>query len=913
MPVLRRPCPGPGFCLTVLGLLLVAVHAPGQDLQRIPRAPMAPRVGTFGPAEQATDFGERARFWSEEAIRFDDNVAYAEGRTRIEFEGTILEADRMVIDFISEDITAEGNVVFRAGEEIILAERGRFNLTRSEGVAYGVEGQSGDIFFRAVHDEEEHGPAFRQLSEQESVFRGTHFTTSTFPVPFYHIASQEVILHKNQRIYFRNPVLYVRGWPVFWFPFYTRDLVEGSPWTTEVGYHSRLGAYFRLGYRYNHRVRVPKWEEPEETEEQSDGILDTELHLMSQRGIGIGAHYRYRFDYRNHIGDVRVYGIRDQDRDRELRDQDGDETTRWIYRHRHNSFIRWRYVFQLDINQASDPDLYYDILDVFEPDRAWRTGRLFERRMRAALTYRDSDWIARVMVDQRDRLGRDRYTDFSNPFDDDLDFDPQPDFELGERFRDDGISGDRFGTVSENASFRWSTRLLNLGTTPLFYRFEANAFDSLDSGFNTLSDRDDARVRGVDFWGGVTHNLRLGPRTTWTNTLGAGAAVYERSRSDLIRRRDFERAQPVPVEDLPLDEEGNPFYPPGMGIPFAVPGTDPPVEDGTIRIDGLRFRDHETIALGDSPTELGVDDYESTYLFTEYRSRLNHRFTEFLDGFVQYRVRQGTSENLGNFYEDTGRQRSFQDIHDFYTDIHYLEGGLNYFLRYPNLTASLLARQNLKSRSDTAPNEQLRFVGLGLGYINDTREFELASGIGYQERQLRDRHDPNTFDQSSIGGHVRAAYFPQHARYWAELVLAGSRKLEEDPVARDIRAERRFDENDTEVVISPIVGRQFGPKYRVQLEAQYNTRFEDFERFGVTVLRDLHDAELGLFAGMRNRFFRTRRDDRDETQTLTPGDSEYEYDFRATLQFKIDRDAPGLGQRSIVTLRDVRQDARYVR
>ena len=910
MPVSQRPALGLCFYLTVLAVLLFVGSAQAQEIGRIPRAPMAPRIGTFGPAEQVTGFGERARFWSERAIRFDDNVAYAEGRTRIEFEGTILEADRMVIDFISEDITAEGNVVFRAADEIILAERGRFNLTRSEGVAYGVEGQSGDLYFRTTHDEDEKGPGFRQLSEQESVFRGTHFTTSSFPVPFYYIASQEVILHKNQRIYFRNPVLHIRGWPVFWLPFYTRDLVEGSPWTTEVGYHSRLGAYFRLGYRYIHRVRVPKMDEPEETEERTDGILDTELHLMSRRGIGVGAHYRYRFDYRNHMGDIRVYGIRDQDRD--LQDQEDDADTRWIYHHRHNSFIHWRYILQLDIDQASDPDLYYDILDVFEPERGFRRGRMFERRMRAAFTYRDSDWIARVMVDHRDRLGRDRYTDYSNPFDDDLDFDPQPDFELGERFRDDGISGDRFGTVSENVSFRWSTRLLNLGTTPLFYRFEANAFDSLDSGFNTLSDSDDARVRGVDFWGGLTHNFRLGPRTTWTNTFGLGAALYERNRDDLIRRRDFERAQPVPFEELPLDEEGNPFYPPGMGIPHAIPGTDPPVEDGTIRIDGLRFRDENTVALGDSPTELSPDDYDTVYYFAEYRSRLNHRFTEFLDGFILYRIREGTTEHIGHFYEDTGRQRAFQDIHDFYTDIHYLEGGLNYFLRYPNLTASLTARQNLKSRSDTSPNEQLRFLGVALGYVNDTREFELNTGVGYQDRQIRDRQDPNTFDQPSLGGFVRAAYFPRHSRYWAELVLSGSHKLEEDPVFRDIRAERRFDEDDTEVIIAPTVGRQFGPKYRVQLQAEYNTRYRDFQSFGVTVLRDLHDAELGLFAGARNRFFRTRRDDRDESTTLSP-DSDYEFDFRATVQFKIDRDAPGLGQRSIVTLSDVRRDAQYVR
>lgn len=842
--------------------------------------------------EEVTEFGEQAVITSATPIRMENDVAYAPGRTRVEYNRFSLEADRLVIDFVSEEVFAEGNVIFQTPNDQLTADWGRFNLTTGEGVAIGVDGRSGDFFFRVhqdargelLYDEEEDGPSFRMINEMETIFRGMHFTTSDFPVPFYYITATEVILLRNDRVFFRNPIIWVRGVPVFWFPAYSRSLKEGSPWSMEFGYNSRLGAFFRLGYRYVHRVQTPDWDDPSEYVNRSAGTADVIGDWMSIRGEGLGVRYRYEFDYRRHLGEVEVYGLRDRDRriddvgeDGTL-DGDSGEQTRWIYRHRHNSQLYRALLFQWDADLVSDADIYRDVLDRFVPMGERERGRRFERHLRAALLWSGSDSITRLRVDWRERLSRDRYTDFSNPWDDDLDFDPDPDFIIDRRSNRDGVPRDRFGLVSENFSARYTTRYRNLLGSPLFWRFEANAFDALDAGLNRRSSRDDARVRGVDAYGALHWRWRLGARTTWSHTAGLGAAIYDRDDEPFISNREL----------------------------FAVE----PQDDGIRRIDGVRFVDSRTIALGESPTRVSVDDIESQYLFGDYTSRLNHRFTNYLDGYIRYRIRRGTDDSLGEFYERTGRQTAFGDIHDFHTNRHDVEVGANHFLRYPDIVTHVFAGQNLHESDRIYPNQRIRYAGFTTTYRTPEREFEASVGTDYQVRQIRDREDPNAFEQSTVVPNLRLSYFPRHYRYWMELRTYAVIKLEEDPVEREARLRRRFDENETEVIVSPVLGRQFGPKYRVQVAGTYNSRFEIWETIGLTIVRDLHDAELGLYFGARNDPF---RDDRDRRPDSDRRDTDYELEVRASLAFKLGRDRSAPGTRSIITLGSGREDGRLVR
>jgi hypothetical protein len=867
----------------VFGLVLLVgtTIAPAQlatDMPTLPEAPMPEQEGPWGKEIEKSNFKERAIIRAERGVLFEEkDIGYGQGRTYVSYNQFELEADKMKIDLVSGNIETEGNVIFRGPNEYIKAKAGRFNLVKAQGVAYGVDGQRGTLYFKAIWNEDEKGPAFRQIDEKMSIFRGTYFTTSAFPVPQYYVTASEVILIRDERVFFRNPVVWVRGVPVFYLPFYTRDLAEGSPWSHEFGYSSKLGAFFRLGYRYKHQTQTPKWEDSSEYRTRSFGLMDTYVDWMSQRGFGVGARYRYDLDNSRHTGYVDVYGVRDHER--EIDGEEDSTISRWIYRHKHFSELTRNLSFQMDIDEASDPDIYVDILDGFEPDGMSTKGRLYEQRVRAAVTWHDSNSIARILVDRRERLARDVYTDYSNPFSDDLDFDPDPNFTDGIDWdEDDGIPKNRYATVSENIYARYGTRLLNLGAAPLYYRFEANAFDSLDSGLNSWNTEDDARVRGGDLYGSMTHRMRLGERTTWMNTVGVWSAYYYRDTDDMITQSSLSG------------------------------GTVQP--DGTIKVDDSRFKNQSTVVLGDSTTERDMDRVNDAYLFTDYTSRLNHRFTDFLDGYLKYFIRKGTENSLGEYYESIGRTEASQDIYDFYSDKHYVEAGLNYYLRYPNIRMGLVGRESLERDDDIYANEQIRSITYNVAYENQTGEFSSLMAVGYQERQIRDKDDPNQFNQPTVGGALITSYIPRHARYWGRLVVSGSTKLDDDPVNRDARQRRRFDENETEVKIQPTIGRQFGPKYRVQLSGEFNTKYSTLESFGVTMIRDLADAELGVFVGFTNNPMEDRYDDDDVDDDER--DINYDMEIRAMLRLKVNKGEPGLGQRSITTLADLKKEAQFV-
>ena len=379
------------FGLILSGSLLVA-PARGQlelgDINRIADdddaepALVVPPPTSPGFEEQVAPFGEagqRAVIQSSERIITEGNVAYGIGRTVIFFKDYRIAADRMVIDLVTQEVQAEGNVTLTGPKQEVRASSLRYNFRSNEGVAFDVEGRYGRLFFRTDWDEDENGPSFRRINEDEAVFRGARYTACNFPVPHYYVAAKEVVLMLDERIFLKSAVLWVRGVPVMYWPFYTKSIHEGSPWSVEIGHMSRYGFYTRIGYQIDHESRVPSWEDPSRYQTRSSGKLALNADLFSGGAVGVGLKYKYQYDFNRHLGDLQLYGVRDRVRDVE---SDSDED-RWVYRHRHNS-IFGKTIFQLNADWMSDPDIYYDILDHFDDVER---GRRPERRVRAAVTY----------------------------------------------------------------------------------------------------------------------------------------------------------------------------------------------------------------------------------------------------------------------------------------------------------------------------------------------------------------------------------------------------------------------------------------------------------------------------------------------------------------------------------------------
>ncbi len=819
------------------------------------------------------------RITSEKFLDYDEesNFIYGRARTKIWYKDVYLEADRVIYDIRLNEVRADGNVILKVKEDKYTADSLWYSLETGEGYAYGAKGRRENIFI-SCDPKEKDEPTFRLLGQtkkhrpREALFRKSSYTTCDFPVPHYRVSCKEIILYPDDRLFCRDATFYVWEFPVFYLPVYTRSLKEKFPWSVELGYASKLGAYLRIGYDYHHAEYEPSIIKEGKWVKKSGGHLTAHLDFFSKRGIGYGATYKYSFNFAKHKGRIDLYGISD----RKFEIEEGSEYTRWIARILHRSELADNLYLQLDIDEMSDPDIYYDLLDRFN---TISRERLPERNIRAALTYRQDAYIGRLLFEIRNRIGRDRITNFADPYDNDADFDIDP---TRSREVDDyeGFPHSRYGRVSERLpQFTFSTNYLKLGTTPFYTYTDVNVINNLDKGLNTLDVGDDAWVRGIDFYQALLYRWRISPIYTLTARLGAGASYFYRENYDY-----------------------------GYDFP---PGTVFPTE-----LDGLTFLDEDTFIVGrrqydkngnllTTPEELAdwrtrsLGDVKKYYLYTDLMLRFYARFTDFLHGYVQYDYREGTNDSLGEFYESIGDTLARHDLYNFRLPQHWIRAGLNYFLKYPDITAYVNSGYNLQSEKDIYANEERYFAGIGMAYTNNAKTFRFNTGLRYSGRQEYDPSDPQECTQDYIYGMMNAQYMPLSKMWWTRLSVSGHKALNNED-----HTEYSFDEHDTEFNVTGLLGGKIGPKYIMEGGVTYKERVSGngISDARIIIKRDLHDFIASFMVAMK-------RDLSKEEYERDKRKGKLEWDYRFNIQIKTPYEKAALGAASIKTLADITKEA----
>lgn len=802
-----------------------------------------------------------------------DEIVYSESRSTISYRDFTLTANRIVLDTVTLNIEAEGEVVITGKDEEIRASSARYNFRQAEGVAYDVEGVQSGLFFRSEWDEGVRGPSFRRISEDEALFQGAIYTRSGFPVPTSYVKGREVILIPGERVFMRDASVWWRGVPVFYLPAYSKGFVSRSPWSLEVGVISRYDFYSRLTYSVYSKTEVPSWKNPGDMVTRSKGRLGVKTDLFSAGAVGVGVDSEYEYDFERHIGSLSVYGIRDSVRN--VQNPAEDEQERYLYRHRHNTMLGDT-IYQLNADWMSDPDVYYDVEDRFQP--LGQRGRLPERRIRGAASYLQEDWLARFSVEYKERITQNIYQDYAEPQNDNLLYDSDPDFARDRGTQTDGVTRNRYGRVSRKYQGRLATRLQPIlgSNSPFFGQLEVNAFRNTDPGFNEYDQRDDQEVSGSDVYYSATNRIRLdrNGRFTWINTVGVGAGYFGRQTDEII---DPNRLGPGP---------------------------------GRTSVDGIPFSSNNTGYFSNGNRRISGSDLTPYQFWADYTSRLNGRFTNDLSGYLQYRTRKGTSDTIGEYYAKSGRQEAFEDVYDFPQDYNWVEAFLGYTPVKPNLDLYSRAGVNVEDQSDRYANEQEYYVGTGADYESDSGEWKLISEAQYEGRQARDPNDPAEYDASQIAGNSELKYVPLHGRYWSSLRVDGIYPLDDDPKTQPARRERRYNEDESDLSVRPTVGRKFGPKYDVEVFAEYNSRIQTIDEAGVLVTRDLYDADVFVYVGT-NATTNQNRDNNQNSSSNKP-EVEREMEMRVGLKLNTPNEQSRLSGVSRKTLRDSEREAQFV-
>lgn len=775
-------------------------------------------------------------------VRFDEerSLIYGSERVIVTHRGRTLSADAIVFDPMTREAQAFGNVVIEGPREHYEAESMWFNFRTEEGVAHNARGYSGDLHFR--------GPEFRSLSEEELLFRRApvnwdrldteapvyetpRYTTCEFPEPHVALRAREFDLFPDDRVFARHVVLEVMGVPALYFPFFTRSLAEAQPWDVRFGYSSLLGATVSVAYNYRHRLFEP---DPftGEMRRRAAGHLRPRVDFFSKRGVGLGAEYGYMFDFGAHRGRWQAFFIEDRDR--------GDDS-RWLVQGAHRWQITDDLVALIGADLVSDPEMYEDFFNTFDLERS--RGRVHSRRVYGALTLTRDDFVSRLSLDWRDRLSADRFTNLSEPSDnnDDFRFDADGD---GEDDIDEPFDSDRWGRVSERAEYTFSTNELQIGNLPLFYSADLTAFSNLDAGLNRQSEGDDSRVNGIDFHQSLLWSYRLTERLSLVVRGGIGVAVAQRRDDSFGIDGPFPRR----IDNVIFADDGSFFV-----------GTD------LIGADGLNdfVLDGTEGAFGTE--RLSLSDVDEAWLYGDLAARLQARLSDALVAFAGWRVRRSTGMNLGEFYAEAGHQTFTEDLYAFRLEEHWADVGLIHRLLRPDITTSLTYGRNLESDSDIFNGEAIQYLSGSVAWRNAAQTVSVAAFGNIEETQLRHPGDSREVQLTSALLALNAAFTPR-SQIWRDSVsLSAYFPLDDDPFATfdDNDQDDDLNENDNNISIQNILGVKISPLWALNWQLRLSDTQSDNEDTGganaataLTLERDLHDAVLVLGVAAKNETYR---------------------------------------------------------
>ncbi|HBF33526.1 TPA: hypothetical protein DDW35_03065 [Candidatus Sumerlaeota bacterium] len=814
----------------------------------------------------------------------EDDVVYASQRTEIKYGSMKITADSFRLDQKLLHVEASGNILVEGPGTRVDADQCFFDFKNYEGVLYGAKGYQGPLYFQHNPKETKADATFRVVSRNEVQVRGGMITACDLAVPHYYVTGREIVIYPNDRVLLRGATVYVNSIPVAYLPAYTRSLTESSPWTFWAGSHSDLGAWARVGYTYQHERWEPSSTNDELDEEVSRGKLTLFGHVFFKRGPGGGFQYDYRLNRGRDEGradvfyfddsDVKVkstasyekyYQVKENDvLQNSYRQRSTEHYSPETELQRFNATIQHRTKMSddayllADVDWVSDPDLHREVLDDFASNER---QRVVERDMRLSALWTSEQLASHLTLEIKDRISRDRVTNYANPADALRDYDNQPDLAVADR-TDKGIPTDRWGRVTERVAGEVATPWVPLYNLPLHGRSELQMYNALDKGLNSLSTKDDAYVQGANWYNALMSNTRINDRTTWINQLGlgVGAAYRDDKTFGYLNESDFSGNY-----DLVPNES--------MG--------------------GLTFTDPETFYIGKK--KFSLKDVNDTYFYGDYRTKWQARLSQALTANLEYRYRATTDNYLGDWYAKMGNRSAQDDLYYFPLRENNVRTSLDYAFAQPNLTTSFFAYRNLMNESDLYPNELVGLYGNTTTWANQPSTLKLAGSLFFTERQIYAPSDSESYINSAPGASASMNYSPTGAPWW--LSLKGNYSDQSSKKIGDSTYSHYVIEGSP-YSISTGIGGKIGPKYTANLTTTWRSEYSSFQSVKLALDRDLHDALLTCVLSFKQDSYTT------DTGTRSMSDVFSNFDFRFGVRPKMPGDRKLTGTKDIKVIQD---------
>jgi LPS-assembly protein len=259
----------------------------------------------------------------------------AVGKVRIDWSGVIMFADQVSLRQSDNLAIAQGNVLFRKGEDTLDADRVTLDLETSKG-----EVENGRLFVKQGNFRLS-GARMMKTGEDDYHVEKGFFTTCDGPVPSWKFGAAELDVTRNEYAEGKHAVFYIKDVPVLYFPYIVYPVMEerrSGFLMPRIGLSSKKGFYLEVPY---YLVVDPS--------QDATFYLD----VQTKRGAGVGAEYRYMLRAGG-FGNLNAYLIYDTNED----------MLRGNFLIRHQQSFSPTLFFRADIDTTLDRDFYRDYGEV---------------------------------------------------------------------------------------------------------------------------------------------------------------------------------------------------------------------------------------------------------------------------------------------------------------------------------------------------------------------------------------------------------------------------------------------------------------------------------------------------------------------------------------------------------------------
>lgn len=220
-------------------------------------------------------------------------TAIATNGVRIRHAGAVLVAERASWRESTGEVTADGQVRIQQGDQVWASEHIRYNFNTQQMIAR--EFRTGELpVFAAGED------LSADVSNQVYIARNAVLTTDDVANPAIKVRAKRIKIIPGKRIEASHATLYFSGVPVFYFPYYTRNIgPNANNFNATPGYRSLFGPFVLGSYTWY-------------ISEQFDAMAH--FDYRAKRGPGVGPDVNYHFGQWGD-GTFRYYYTHDEDPD----------------------------------------------------------------------------------------------------------------------------------------------------------------------------------------------------------------------------------------------------------------------------------------------------------------------------------------------------------------------------------------------------------------------------------------------------------------------------------------------------------------------------------------------------------------------------------------------------------------------